>query len=248
MAGEGLIHPVRKKLVGSISKREDGSLILETPQSFLSVVMKELAIIAVLSVMILTFVAIALFASSSTAHAEATNALDIRGPKEINQPLVRDRDYRTAMAAVFPDYVNSPPVADTAMLWPVSGVLTDGFGVRQNPFSGKQFEFHKGQDISAPKGTSVVAVAEGTVKLARWMGGYGQAVIIEHGNGISTRYGHLSKIEVVAGQTIKRGEEIGQVGSTGRSTGPHLHFEVRVSEQAVDPTEYVRNLGNQAVQ
>jgi murein DD-endopeptidase MepM/ murein hydrolase activator NlpD len=124
-------------------------------------------------------------------------------------------------------------------IWPVEGESTDSFGVRGNPFGGGSSEFHPGQDIAAPRGTPVVAPADGVVIKADWQNGYGQTVVIDHGNGLTTRYGHLSKIEVSAGQEIRRGEELGLVGSTGRSTGPHLHYEVRISEVAVSPLHYL---------
>jgi murein DD-endopeptidase MepM/ murein hydrolase activator NlpD len=124
-------------------------------------------------------------------------------------------------------------------IWPVEGESTDSFGVRGNPFGGGGAEFHPGQDIAAPRGTPVLAPAEGRVVEAGWKSGYGQTVVLDHGNGLTTRYGHLSKIEVTAGQELKRGDQIGQVGSTGRSTGPHLHYEVRVGELPVSPQHYL---------
>lgn len=125
-------------------------------------------------------------------------------------------------------------------IWPVEGgEATDAFGVRGNPFGGGSSEFHLGQDIAAPRGTQVVAPADGTVVQAGWQSGYGQTVVIDHGNGLTTRYGHLSKIDVTAGREIKRGESLGQVGSTGRSTGPHLHYEVRMGDVPVSPSYYL---------
>ena len=124
-------------------------------------------------------------------------------------------------------------------IWPVEGESTDSFGVRGNPFGGGSSEFHSGQDIAAPHGTPVFAPADGTVVEADWQNGYGQTVVIDHGKGLTTRYGHLSKIEVAAGQELKRGVELGQVGSTGRSTGPHLHYEVRIGDMAVSPQHYL---------
>jgi murein DD-endopeptidase MepM/ murein hydrolase activator NlpD len=124
-------------------------------------------------------------------------------------------------------------------IWPVMGILRSGVGVRSNPFGGSSLEYHKGQDISAPSGTPVVAAADGSVVIAGWLRGYGQVVYIDHGNGISTRYGHLSRIDVSVGQTIKQGERLGLVGSTGRSTGPHLHYEVRVNGQPTSPIKYL---------
>ena len=124
-------------------------------------------------------------------------------------------------------------------IWPVEGESTDSFGFRGNPFGGGGAEFHPGQDIAAPRGTPVYAPAEGTVVEAGWKNGYGQTVVLDHGNGLTTRYGHLSKIEVSAGQELRRGDLLGQVGSTGRSTGPHLHYEVRVGELPVSPSHYL---------
>jgi murein DD-endopeptidase MepM/ murein hydrolase activator NlpD len=129
--------------------------------------------------------------------------------------------------------------SDIPSIWPVMGTLRSGVGMRNNPFGGSSTEYHKGQDISAPMGTPVMATATGTVTIARWLRGYGWAVYIDHGNGITTRYGHLSRIDVVEGQTIKRGEQLGLVGSTGRSTGPHLHYEVRINGQPVSPLLYL---------
>ena len=124
-------------------------------------------------------------------------------------------------------------------LWPVEGESTDSFGYRGNPFGGGGAEFHPGKDIAAPRGTPVFAPADGRVVEAGWKNGYGQTVVLDHGNGMTTRYGHLSKIEVAAGQELRRGEQLGQVGSTGRSTGPHLHYEVRIAEMPVNPERYL---------
>jgi murein DD-endopeptidase MepM/ murein hydrolase activator NlpD len=128
---------------------------------------------------------------------------------------------------------------NTPSIWPVVGPLRSGFGGRSNPFGGSSYEFHKGQDISAPWGTPVVATADGVVTIAGWLRGYGWVVYVDHGNGLSTRYGHLSRIDVAVGQTLKRGEQLGLVGSTGRSTGPHLHYEVRINGEAINPIPYL---------
>lgn len=122
---------------------------------------------------------------------------------------------------------------------PVRGYLTDGFGSRNNPFSGEGSEFHAGQDISVPHGTPVEATANGLVLYAAPRSGYGNVVVIDHGNGVTTRYGHLSSIGVEAGQRIHRGDIIGRSGNTGRSTGPHVHYEVREYDVPVDPLRYV---------
>jgi murein DD-endopeptidase MepM/ murein hydrolase activator NlpD len=118
--------------------------------------------------------------------------------------------------------------------WPVTGTITSPFGWRSNPFGGSP-EFHQGLDIAAPSGTTVTAAAGGTVIMAQWYGGYGNYILIDHGGGYSTGYGHLSAIYVSNGQSVQRGQAIGAVGSTGQSTGPHLHFEVRIAGKPVDP-------------
>lgn len=128
----------------------------------------------------------------------------------------------------------------TPSIWPVVGKLESGFGGRRNPFGGSGYEFHSGQDIDAPPGTPVVAGASGTVIFTGWQNGYGQLVVIDHGGGLTTRYGHLSHIDVELGKVVTRGEFLGKVGSTGRSTGPHLHYEVRINDEPVNPLQYLR--------
>jgi murein DD-endopeptidase MepM/ murein hydrolase activator NlpD len=118
--------------------------------------------------------------------------------------------------------------------WPVTGTITSPFGWRTNPFGGGP-EFHQGLDIAAPMGTTVTSAAGGTVIMAQWYGGYGNYILIDHGAGYSTGYGHLSAMYVSNGQSVQRGQAIGAVGSTGQSTGPHLHFEVRIAGKPVDP-------------
>ncbi len=127
----------------------------------------------------------------------------------------------------------------TPSLMPTAGVLTDSFGVRSNPFDSAEAEFHAGLDIAAEAGTPVVAAGTGTVAFAGAQLGYGQVVMIDHGNGYQTRYAHLSQIATTVGATLARGNIIGQVGSTGRSTGPHLHYEVRLNERPLNPRRYL---------
>ena len=117
--------------------------------------------------------------------------------------------------------------------------LSSGFGVRSDPFLGRP-AMHTGLDFRSSTGDPVRATANGTVESAGWSGGYGKMVEIDHGNGFSTRYGHMSEIEVKVGQQIKIGQIIGRVGSTGRSTGPHLHYETRIDGDAVDPQKFLR--------
>ena len=127
----------------------------------------------------------------------------------------------------------------TPTTWPVVGKLESAFGGRRNPFGGGSYEFHTGQDIDAAWGAPVVAGAAGKVSFVGWQNGYGQLVVIDHGGGLTTRYGHLSHIEVAQGKTVVRGELLGRVGSTGRSTGPHLHYEVRINDEPVNPLQYL---------
>jgi murein DD-endopeptidase MepM/ murein hydrolase activator NlpD len=124
-------------------------------------------------------------------------------------------------------------------LWPVEGQITGSFGERIDPFNGEG-AFHSGVDISAAVGSSVIAPADGVVTYADFQGGYGREVVIDHGHGITTRYGHLSSFAVATGQYLHRGDTIGYVGLTGRSTGPHLHYEVRINETPVNPHKYLR--------
>ena len=129
--------------------------------------------------------------------------------------------------------------ASIPSIWPVVGSLRSGVGMRRNPFGGSSTEYHKGQDISAPMGTPIIAAADGVVVIARRLRGYGNGIYIDHGNGIETRYGHLSRIDVIEGQPVKKGQHLGLVGSTGRSTGPHLHYEVRINGQPTSPLLYL---------
>jgi murein DD-endopeptidase MepM/ murein hydrolase activator NlpD len=118
------------------------------------------------------------------------------------------------------------------MSWPVNGVLTSTFGWRWG-------RMHNGIDIGAPTGTSISAASGGYVYFAGSMGGYGNVVLIDHGGGLTTLYAHQSQVKASVGQTVSRGQQIGLVGSTGHSTGPHLHFEVRKNGVPVDPLGYL---------
>jgi len=124
-------------------------------------------------------------------------------------------------------------------LWPVEGQVTGSFGERIDPFNGEG-AFHSGVDIGSSFGSPIIAPADGVVTFSSLLGGYGKAIMINHGNGISTRYGHLSGYAVTAGQAVHRGDVIGFVGESGRSTGPHLHYEVRINDTPVNPYKYLR--------
>ena len=131
-------------------------------------------------------------------------------------------------------------LASTPSIWPTKGWLSSRFGYRTSPFTGKK-EFHRGIDISTRMGAPVVAVADGIISDIGWDHGYGKLLSIKHGYGLVTRYAHLKKALVKKGQYVKRGETIGLVGNSGRSTGPHLHYEVHLNRIAVNPLRYVPN-------
>jgi len=127
-------------------------------------------------------------------------------------------------------------------LWPVVGPIRSSFGEREDPVNGNgEGEFHTGIDISAPLGTPIRATADGTVKMAEMTNGYGREVIIDHGHDLETCYAHMSGFTVLAGQNVVRGQVIGYVGMSGRTTGAHLHYEVRVHNTPVNPHKYLVN-------
>ena len=128
----------------------------------------------------------------------------------------------------------------TPSIWPAEGHLTSGFGYRLSPFTG-QAKLHAGLDIANRVGTPIVAPAKGTVTFSGWQGAYGNVIIINHGNSITTRYAHMEKALAKEGQVVNRGDVIGTIGNTGRSTGPHLHYEVRVGGVPVNPMRYILN-------
>jgi len=129
-------------------------------------------------------------------------------------------------------------LAAAPTLWPVQGRITGSFGERIDPFSGEG-AFHRGVDISSEIGTRVIAPADGLVEFSDLMNGYGRTVMMDHGNGISTLYGHLSSFAVSPGQLVHRGDTLGYVGQSGRTTGPHLHYEVRIFNTPVNPHRYL---------
>src|SRR5437016_5344268 len=161
-------------------------------------------------------------------HALRTSALT--GAKMVGLTMGLTRNATTA------DWIraNSAP-----NLWPVEGQVTGSFGERIDPFNGEG-AFHSGVDIGGSYGHPVIAPAGGVVTYADFQGGYGKMVMIDHGHGISTRYGHLSGYAVTSGQHVNRGDVIGYVGLSGRSTGPHLHYEVRINDTPVNPYKYLR--------
>ena len=145
------------------------------------------------------------------------------GRLELGLRVVRsDVERRQALAAATPS------------LWPTVGWLSAGFGQRADPFTGAP-GVHQGWDISTDKGRPVVATADGVVESAEWSGNYGNFLVIDHGFGIKTRYGHLAAFAVRAGARVQRGDLVGYVGTTGRTTGPHLHYEILANGRLIDP-------------
>jgi murein DD-endopeptidase MepM/ murein hydrolase activator NlpD len=122
--------------------------------------------------------------------------------------------------------------------WPIQGSLTSSYGWRTHPITGQE-SFHEGLDIAAGNGTPIGAAAGGKVKFAGWYAGYGRLVIIDHGDGLETRYGHMSSISVSAGEVVSAGDTIGHVGQSGDATGPHVHFEIRKNGRTLDPRDYL---------
>jgi murein DD-endopeptidase MepM/ murein hydrolase activator NlpD len=159
---------------------------------------------------------------------------------------------RTSSSDLFGSGVGSVDASFVPTLWPIMGPITSSFGQREDPILGNgEGEFHTGIDISAPNGVPIRATGDGTVKLAELSNGYGREVVIDHGNGVETVYGHMSGFACIAGQTVVRGQVIGYVGHSGRTTGSHLHYEVRIHNTPVNPHKYLRttlaDLGTEVV-
>jgi murein DD-endopeptidase MepM/ murein hydrolase activator NlpD len=152
----------------------------------------------------------------------------LSGLEDRLQTVRTDVDKRNQLAAATPS------------IWPTHGWLSSSMGNRSDPFTGEK-DFHPGLDISADKGDSVYATADGTVVNAAAAGNYGNLVILDHGYGLETRYGHLSAFKVEPGQTVKRGDLVGLVGSTGRATSSHLHYEVRANGRILNPLQLLLN-------
>lgn len=132
------------------------------------------------------------------------------------------------------DYVAFTPIG-----YPHFGAITSGYGHRENPFSGQNIETHKGLDFKGKQGEIVKSTASGKVTYAGRRGGYGNCIVINHGNGFETYYGHLSRILISQGEQVKAGDNIGKIGSTGRSTGPHLHYEIHKNGKIINPRSFL---------
>jgi murein DD-endopeptidase MepM/ murein hydrolase activator NlpD len=188
----------------------------------------------------LTLTANPALANETATATQITGAIDTAkaaptGDREFAELFASWRSMdRTGIAAPAP--ITSVSVPSRVPL--DSAALTSGFGMRTHPVLGGRRD-HKGIDLAAPTGTPVYASADGVVGKAEWFSSYGNFIQIEHGAEMQTRYAHLSGYAVSAGEFVRKGQLIGYVGSTGRSTGPHLHYEVRIAGEAVDPTPYM---------
>ncbi len=163
----------------------------------------------------------------------------VGGPFEAVQPLKSTPNFKQLFSSW--KSLEKPAAGSVAIpsTQPVKGTaLTSGYGVRSDPFRGRA-AMHAGIDLAAPIGTPIYATADAVVNRSEWAGGYGNLIELNHGRGIQTRYGHLTRSNVRAGQKVKRGELIGFMGSTGRSTGSHLHYEVRIDGKAVNPIPFM---------
>jgi murein DD-endopeptidase MepM/ murein hydrolase activator NlpD len=170
-------------------------------------------------------------ATLANVQEDKAHALEhMRSLQEQSATLAARIRSAQSAAAVVPGPTGRPSSA--GFIWPVQGVLTSGFGWRWG-------RMHEGIDLAVGVGTPVVAAASGTVIVAGWLGGYGNLVVIDHGNGISTAYGHNTSVTVGVGQSVAQGQLISYSGSTGHSTGPHVHFEVRINGTPVDPLGYL---------
>jgi murein DD-endopeptidase MepM/ murein hydrolase activator NlpD len=176
-----------------------------------------------------------LVAAASAHQTPSTDTMT----KELDR-LSREMDDRSKSFQELIDQLEAKRtiLAATPTIWPVKGWLTAGFGHRRSPFTGQR-QMHDGVDISNSIGTSIVAPAEGVVSYAGPLGGFGNVVSIDHGHKITTFYAHLQQHKVSRGQRVRRGDVIASLGTTGRVTGPHLHYEIQVNGAPVDPSKYV---------
>ncbi|MGE4340520.1 MAG: M23 family metallopeptidase, partial [Pigmentiphaga sp.] len=165
----------------------------------------------------------------------------------LEQRLSARADHLAVLDFRLSDLVASHQLTPSRM--PIEGYRyrSSSFGPRFDPINRRR-AFHEGIDFAAPRGTPIYAAAGGVVRTAKYLRGYGNTIEIDHGDRLTTRYAHASRLLVKSGQVIKRGQQVATVGSTGRSTGPHLHFEVRVDGQAADPRLYLAGAANPLTQ
>jgi murein DD-endopeptidase MepM/ murein hydrolase activator NlpD len=195
------------------------------------------------------FAALAATVSASPAYANSAATADIAAPLRTaaaEKPTAlgsRDEQFKALFSRWQSLETGSQPTVASVSIparAPLDAMrMTSNFGLRWHPVVGGRRQ-HEGVDLASPVGTPIHATADGTVAKADWFGGYGLFVQLEHGGNLATRYGHMSRLNVAAGQHVHKGDIIGYVGTTGRSTGPHLHYEVRVNGAAVNPIPYMQ--------
>ncbi|MCK0129620.1 M23 family metallopeptidase [Erythrobacter sp. F6033] len=182
-------------------------------------------------------------ANTSTATADITQPIEEAKAESLNTGDPRFRQLFASWTALDEKGPGAPvtqqPVVSVPSRSPLSNsTLTSGYGMRNHPVLRRRAR-HKGVDLAAPTGTPIYATADGIIERADWFSSYGLYISIDHGSDLETRYAHMSRLAVAAGDTVRKGDVIGYVGSTGRSTGPHLHYEVRVDGVAVNPIPYM---------
>jgi murein DD-endopeptidase MepM/ murein hydrolase activator NlpD len=171
---------------------------------------------------------------SRPAASEAVS-FDSGGPVDTNDTTIDEPEVESELKQI--ETTSNPD--NIPNVWAHLGKINNEFGFRRNPFGGRTYEFHPGMDIDGERGDLINATAAGTISKAGWQGGYGNMVEIDHGNGLITRYGHMSKLNVEVGDSVTRGQLIGFIGSTGRSTGPHLHYELRLNDHPINPRRFL---------
>jgi len=171
----------------------------------------------------------------SRPAVSAALAVNSGGPIDIEENTVDEPNVEAALTQI----QQSSDPEHIPNMWAHAGKINNEFGFRRNPFGGRTYEFHAGMDIDGERGDLVVAPAAGTITKAGWQGGYGNMVEVDHGNGLITRYGHMSKLNVTTGQKVTKGQVLGAGGRTGYATGNHLHFEVRKDGKVVNPLSYL---------
>ncbi|MFM6831857.1 MAG: M23 family metallopeptidase [Novosphingobium sp.] len=205
------------------------------------------------------FAAVAFFSSAAPALANSAASADIAAPLRAAEAAKAgvladrgDEEFRRLFASwqqldngILPSVAKPTTIRRAGVSIPSLAPvfvshLTSGYGMRVHPVLGGR-RAHKGIDLAAATGTPIRASADGVVEKADWFGGYGLFVSLDHGGAMETRYGHMSRVAVAEGQQVRKGDIIGYVGSTGRSTGPHLHYEVRVAGEAVNPVPYLQD-------
>ena len=195
------------------------------------------------------FAALALTVSANPAFANSAATADIAAPlraAQAEKPTAlgnRDEQFKALFSrwqSMDGGAATSKSTVSIPSLMPVEGVhLSSDYGMRTHPVLGGRRQ-HKGVDLAGATGTPIRAAADGVVSRADWFSSYGLYVSLEHGGSLQTRYGHMSRLNVAAGQRVHKGDVIGYIGTTGRSTGPHLHYEVRIAGAAVNPVPYLQ--------